>query len=226
MRVLLVEDDPRMADFITRGLEQEGYSVGRSADGEEGLIAATHNVFDAIVMDVMLPRLDGLSVVSKLRSSGIDTPVLILSALGSVDDRVSGLRSGGDDYLVKPFSFAELVARLETIVRRTAGRADVGSSTVVGEVTIDRERQIALVNGVELDLQRREFVLLAYLVKNQGRVVSKTMILDHVWGYSFDPRTNVVEAKISKLRSKLSEHTDKKWIHTARGLGYSFEDRT
>lgn len=223
LRVLVVEDDEPTSEFLEKGLKQEGFTVEVAPDGEQGYIAAQDTGFDVIVMDIMLPGIDGLSVVQRLRQHDISTPVLVLSSKGALDDRIRGLRSGGDDYLTKPFAFAELVARIEALARR-APRIEATPVLTVGEVTLDHERHIATVAGQAIDLQPAEFRLLGYLMRNRGRVISKTMILDRVWGYGFDPQTNVVEAKISRLRGKLAKHAAGELIHTVRGLGYKFED--
>ncbi|MEM9557993.1 MAG: response regulator transcription factor [Acidobacteriota bacterium] len=222
LRVLVVEDDEATLEFVKKGLLQEGFTVDTAVDGDLGYLAARDAGFDLIIMDIMLPGMDGLSVVQRLRRENVETPVLVLSAKAALDDRVRGLRAGGDDYLTKPFAFAELTARIEALVRRTS-RLDAAPVLQVGEVTLDRERHLTFVGGQEIDLQPGEFKLLAYLMRNRGRVVSKTMILDYVWGYGFDPQTNVVEAKISRLRSKLAPHSSRELIRTVRGLGYRFE---
>ncbi|MEM1180185.1 MAG: response regulator transcription factor [Acidobacteriota bacterium] len=222
LRILVVEDDEATVEFLKKGLLQEGFTVDVARDGYGGYAAARGPGFDLIIMDIMLPGMDGLSVVQRLRRGGVETPVLVLSAKGALDDRVRGLRSGGDDYLTKPFAFAELIARIEALARRS-GRGDTSTRLTVGEVDLDHERHAVRVAGRPLDLQPGEFKLLAYLMRNRGRVISKTMILDHVWGYGFDPQTNVVEAKISRLRSKLAAHSTRDWIRTVRGLGYRFE---
>ncbi|MEQ1730750.1 MAG: response regulator transcription factor [Vicinamibacterales bacterium] len=225
MRVLIVEDDPRTAEYLKAGLKQEGFAVECAADGGEGCHMAMHDTFDAIVMDIMLPRMDGLAVVRRLRQLLIETPVLVLSAKGAVDERIAGLRAGGDDYLAKPFSFAELVARLETLVRRGAKLQDT-SALVKAGITVDKTRHSVHIAGREVVLQPREYRLLVYLMENAGRVLSKAMILDRVWGINFDPQTNVVEARISKLRKRLADHGAGELILTVRGLGYRFDETT
>ncbi|MEM7049479.1 MAG: response regulator transcription factor [Acidobacteriota bacterium] len=222
LRVLVVEDDQATSDFLVKGLQQEGYSVEQAANGEEGYYAARDFAFDVVIMDVMLPGLDGLAVLRRLRQDEVDTPVLVLSAKSDLDDRIRGLRAGGDDYLTKPFAFAELVARLEALVRRS-GRVELAPKLTLGELTLDHERHQLFVRGRQVELQPGELKLLGYLMRNRGRVVSKTMILEYVWGYGFDPQTNVVEAKISRLRTKLAGHTSQALIRTVRGLGYIFE---
>ncbi|CAM2064860.1 Response regulator transcription factor [Sulfidibacter corallicola] len=221
MRVLIVEDDRRTCEFLEKGFHQEGFSIEKAFDGAEGLFLACNHGFDVILMDVMLPKMDGITVIKRLRQRLIETPVLLLSARGAVDDRIEGLRAGGDDYLVKPFSFAELVARMESLVRR-ATKAEHSPILTIGEITVDQSRHTVYVHEQELHLQPREFLLLVYLMKNEGRVLSKTMILDHVWGINFDPQTNVVESRISKLRRKITEISGTNRIKTVRGLGYKF----
>jgi two-component system OmpR family response regulator len=217
MRILVVEDDKKIASFVVNGLKQSGYAVDHAADGEEGLLQAQTLSYDAIVVDVMLPKLDGLSLVQKLRAAGSQTPVLILSAKASVDDRVRGLQAGGDDYLTKPFAFSELLARIQALIRR-ANQAPEPTRLSVGDLTLDlltREVQRA---GKQLELQPREFALLEYLMRHVNRPVTKTMILEHIFDYSFDPQTNVVDVLVHRLRSKLDH--DKAIIHTLRGVGY------
>lgn len=222
LRVLVIEDDPETLRFLEKGLRQEGYSVEVASSGEDGYLMTTDSEYDVVVMDIMLPGRDGLSVVKQLRGERNRTPVLVLSAKGALDDRIRGLRAGGDDYLTKPFAFAELVARVEALARR--GNLQTPSSILrVGRLALDSERHVVHMGEAPLDLQPREFKLLGYLMRNRGRIVSKTMILDYVWGYGFDPQTNVVEAKVSRLRSKLAAHSDRDWIQTVRGLGYRFE---
>ncbi|MEM6792910.1 MAG: response regulator transcription factor [Acidobacteriota bacterium] len=222
LRVLVVEDDEATLEFIRKGLSQEGLTVDTVTDGLLAYAAARDASFDLIIMDIMLPGIDGLTVLQRLRREKVETPVLVLSAKGDLDDRVRGLRAGGDDYLTKPFAFAELIARIEALVRRS-GHLHAAPLLHLGGLTLDRERHLLFVDGEPVDLQPGEFKLLSYLMRNRGRVVSKTMILDHVWGYGFDPQTNVVEAKISRLRSKLAAHTTRELIRTVRGLGYRFE---
>jgi two-component system OmpR family response regulator len=219
VRVLLVEDDLKIASFISKGLREAGLAVDHSADGEDGLHLALNEPYDAAIIDIMLPKLDGLSLIEILRQQKINTPVLILSAKRSVDDRVKGLQTGGDDYLIKPFSFSELLARIQALIRRATGvteptslsTGDLSVNLLTREVTRAREN---------IDLQPREFALLEYLMRNEGKVVSKTMILEHVWDFSFDPQTNVVDVLISRLRSKVDRDFEPKMIHTVRGVGY------
>ncbi len=219
MRVLVIEDDNKIASFLVKGLKQSGYAVDRCADGEEGLAYAQASPYDAAIVDVMLPRMDGLSLIRLIREKGIRTPVLILSAKASVDDRVRGLQAGGDDYLTKPFAFSELLARVQALIRRSTNVVE-GTRLTVGDLTMDlltREVQRA---GHRIELQTREFSLLEYLMRHPGRVVTKTMILEHIWDYSFDPQTNVVDVLVHRLRSKVDKDFPKKMIQTTRGVGY------
>jgi two-component system, OmpR family, response regulator len=219
MRVLVVEDDAVIAGFITKGLAEAGYAVDHARDGERGLRMAAAGPYDAAVVDVMLPRLDGLSLIEALRRRRVTTPVLILSARRSVDDRVKGLQVGGDDYLTKPFAFSELLARVQALIRRASGATEPTRLTV-GDLSLNLLTRQAERAGRPLDLRPREFALLEYLMRNAGRVVSKTMILAHVWNYAFDPRTNVVDVLICRLREKVDRNFEDKLIHTVRGMGY------
>jgi two-component system OmpR family response regulator len=219
MRVLLVEDDRTIAAFVSDGLKREGFAVDVAADGVRGLEMAQAEPYDAAVIDVMLPRLDGLSLVAALRRARIATPVLFLSARRSVDDRVAGLQTGGDDYLTKPFAFAELLARLQAITRRGTPAVEATRLTV-GDLTIDLLTRNVERAGVPIDLRAREYALLEYLARHAGRVVSKTMILAHVWNYSFDPGTNVVDVLVFRLREKIDRPFGRKLLHTVRGIGY------
>jgi len=219
MRLLLVEDDDQIARFVRQGLEEAGYVVDRTDDGEEGFRMGLNEDYDAAVVDLMLPSRDGLSLIQGWRQRGDATPVLILSAKRSVDERVEGLQAGGDDYLTKPFAFAELLARIQALVRRNTGTAD-GSSLTAGPIELDRMSRTVTRGGEEIDLQPREFSLLEFLVRNQGKVVSKTMILEHVWDFNFTPQTNVVEVLVHRLRGKVDEGFEPKLIHTVRGSGY------
>jgi two-component system OmpR family response regulator len=220
MHVLVVEDDQKISDFIVQGLRQEGYAVDVADNGIDAFQKAMAGVYDAAVVDVMLPRMNGLDVIQDLRREGNLTPVLILSARNSVDDRIKGLQAGGDDYLVKPFSFAELIARLQALVRRATSTAEPTTLTVA-DLTLDLIRRTATRAGQSIELQPREFALLEYLVRNRGKIVSKTMIMDHVWGYDFDPSTNVVESRISRLRDKVDRDFEIPLIKTIRGAGYA-----
>ena len=220
MRILVVEDDAKIASFVVKGLKQEGYAVDHAPDGDTGLALATSTTFDAAVVDVMLPGLDGLSLVRRLRAARADLPVLFLSARASVDDRVRGLQAGGDDYLTKPFAFAELSARLQALIRR-ASRAPEATRLSAGDVVLDLVARSVSVAGEPVELQPREFALLEYLLRRPGRPITKTMILGHVWDYSFDPQTNVVDVLMSRLRSKIDPQKTR--IETIRGVGYVFK---
>jgi two-component system, OmpR family, response regulator len=219
MRALLIEDDDTIAEFVARGLREAGFAVDRASDGQEGLQAALDQVYDVAVVDVMLPKRDGLSVIEELRRKSVMTPVLILSARRSVDDRVRGLQAGGDDYLTKPFAFAELLARVQALVRR-ASRIPEATTLTVEDLVLDLLSRRVTRAGTVVDLRPREFALLEYLMRNAGKVVSKTMILSHVWEYSFDPQTNIVDVLVSRLRDKVDRRFDTKLIHTVRGVGY------
>src|SRR5262249_50956046 len=219
MRALLVEDDKKIASFVASGLRQAGFAVDRAADGEEGLELALSTPYDVAVIDLMLPKRDGLTLIEELRRHRIDTRVLILSAKRGVDDRVAGLHKGGDDYLTKPFAFSELLARVHALLRRPSGVAPPRTLTA-GDIAVDLLTREVTRGERRLELQAREYALLEYLLRNVGRPVSKTMILQHVWGYDFDPQTNVVEVLVSRLRDKLDEGFQDKMLHTIRGVGY------
>ena len=223
MRILLVEDDVKIASFVTKGLKQAGYAVDHATDGEEGLHLALTEPYDAAIIDIMLPKLDGLSIIERMRREKVNTPVIILSAKRSVDDRVKGIQTGGDDYLTKPFSFSELLARVQGLIRR-ASRGMDSVRLNVGDLSVDLLSREVRRGKAKIDLQPREFSLLEYLMRNAGRVVSKTMILEHVWDYSFDPQTNVVDVLVSRLRNKVDRDYGKKMIHTIRGVGYVLKD--
>jgi two-component system OmpR family response regulator len=222
MRLLLVEDDPKIASFILKGLKAEGYAVDHAPDGQEGLHLAVTEPYDAAIIDVMLPKLDGLSVIERMRKDKVNTPVIILSAKGSVDDRVKGLQVGGDDYLPKPFAFSELLARVQALIRRGSGLSEPTRLTV-GDLTMNLLNREVTRGGRKIELQRLEFSLLEYLMRSAGRVVSKTMIMEHVWDYNFDPQTNVVESRICRLRDKIDRGFDRKLIQTVRGVGYALK---
>ena len=222
MKILLVEDDERTAAFIIKGLRQAGYVVEHAPDGETGLSLARTEEFATAVVDIMLPRLDGLSMVEQLRRDKVLTPVIFLSAKGTVDDRIKGLQGGGDDYLPKPFAFSELLARIQALMRRAAAITEP-TSLSVADLSLDIIRRKVWRAGREIDLQAKEFALLEYLMRNRGRVVSKIMIIKNVWDYSFDPQTNIVESRICKLRDKVDRGFERKLIHTLRGVGYKVE---
>ena len=219
MRALIVEDDATIADFVARGLREAGFAVDIAADGEEALEGTRQQAYDVAIVDLMLPKRDGLSVIDEMRRHGIGTPVLILSARRSVDDRVKGLQAGGDDYLTKPFAFAELLARVQALVRR-ATRTPEPTTLTVDDLVLDLLSRRVTRGGKPVDLRPREFALLEYLMRNPGRVVSKTMILSHVWEYTFDPQTNIVDVLVSRLREKIDRPFEKKVLHTVRGVGY------
>jgi two-component system OmpR family response regulator len=219
MRILVVEDDKKIASFVVQGLKQNGFAVDHCPDGEEALLMARSVSYDAAVVDIMLPKLDGLSLVQTLRREKMHVPVLILSAKATVDDRIKGLQAGGDDYLVKPFAFSELLARVQALIRRATHTSEPTRLTV-GDLALDLLNRAVTRNGRAIELQAREFSLLEFLMRHSGRVVTKTMILEHVWDYSFDPQTNVVDVLVCRLRNKVDKDFPKKMIHTLRGVGY------
>jgi two-component system, OmpR family, response regulator len=223
MRLLIIEDDKDAADYLVKAFREVGHVADHAADGEDGLALAADGGYDVLIVDRMLPRRDGLSVIGTLRAQGVETPALILSALGQVDDRVKGLRAGGDDYLPKPYSFSELLARIEVLSRRRSGR---NQETVykVGDLELDRLSHSVSRGGQELVLQPREFRLLEYLMKHAGQVVTRTMLLENVWDYHFDPQTNVIDVHISRLRSKIDKGFARPLLHTVRGAGYVIRD--
>ena len=225
MRLLLIEDDKQVATYIAKGMKEAGHVVDTASDGKNGLFLATTEDYDALIVDRMLPELDGLKIIKTIRGAGNDTPALILSALGEVDDRVKGLRSGGDDYLVKPFAFAELLARIEIMakrVKRSNGDAHETNLTA-GDLNLDLLARKVTRDNKNIELQSTEFRLLEYLMKHKGQVVTRTMLLEHVWDYHFDPQTNVIDVHISRLRAKIDKGFDKPIIKTVRGAGYSVE---
>ena len=219
MRVLVIEDDSKIAGFVVNGLKQSGFAVDLAADGEQGLAMAGAVTYDTIVLDVMLPKLDGLSLLRELRREKVRTPVLILSAKASVDDRVTGLQAGGDDYLTKPFAFSELLARVQALIRRATQVVEPSTLSACG-LTMDLLSREVTRGARKMELQAREFALLELLMRNPGRAVTKTMIMEHVWDYSFDPQTNVVDVLVHRLRSKVDKDFEVKLIHTIRGVGY------
>lgn len=219
MRLLVVEDDKKIASFVVNGLKQSGFAVDHCDDGEAGLAMARSVPYDVAVVDIMLPRLDGLTLVQTLRREGKHLPVLILSAKTTVDDRVRGLQAGGDDYLVKPFAFSELLARVQALIRRASHTAEP-TRLMVGDLTMDLLTREVTRGGKPIELQAREFSLLEFLMRNAGRVVTKTMILEHVWDYSFDPQTNVVDVLVHRVRAKVDRDFAARLIHTIRGVGY------
>ena len=222
MRALLVEDDLKIASFIIKGLKAAGFALDHATDGEEGLYLALTEPYDAAIIDIMLPKRDGLSIIERMRKEKINTPVIILSAKGSIDDRIKGLQTGSDDYMTKPFAFSELLARVQALIRRASGASE-STRLVVGDCSMNFLTREVIRSGQKIELQPLEFSLLEYLMRNAGRVVSKTMIMEHVWDYNFDPQTNVVEVRISRLRDKIDKGFPTKLIHTVRGVGYVFK---
>ncbi|HMI39695.1 MAG TPA: response regulator transcription factor [Sphingomicrobium sp.] len=224
-KILVVEDDATTADYIAKGLSENGYVVDRAADGRDGFFHAVDGTYAAVILDRMLPGMDGLAVLSALRAANVDTPVIILSALGSTDERVKGLKAGSDDYLVKPFAFSELLARLEVLQRRGAVHGEQVVTTLhCGDLSMDLLSHRVERAGNRVDLQPREFRLLEFLLRNQGQVVTRTMMLEEVWDYHFDPGTNVIDVHISRLRKKIDESGDVPLLHTVRGVGYMLSE--
>lgn len=221
MRILLIEDDQETADYLRKGLAESGHVADHAASGPDGLAQALAGRYDVLIVDRMLPGMDGLSVIRVLREEKLATPVLILSALGQVNDRVRGLRAGGDDYLVKPFAFSELLARLEALARRTTSDSEMTTQLRVGDLEMDLLRRTVNRAGKPVELQPREFRLLEYLMRRHGQVVTRTMLLEGVWDYHFDPQTNVIDVHISRLRAKIDKGHDAPLLHTVRGAGYS-----
>ncbi|NBX66970.1 MAG: DNA-binding response regulator [Proteobacteria bacterium] len=223
MRILVIEDESSVSEYIANGLKQSGHVVDTAPDGKEGLFLASTGSYDAMIIDRMIPQLDGLALIRTLRAGGNQTPVLILSAMGEVDDRVLGLRSGGDDYLVKPFAFSELLARIEILGRRTTGLSEK-TQLSAGDLHMDMLARKVTRAGTAIDLQTREFRLLEYLLRHKGQVITRTMLLENVWDYHFDPQTNVIDVHISRLRSKINAGHKTHLIRTVRGAGYIIED--
>jgi two-component system, OmpR family, response regulator len=219
MKILVVEDDRETAAYLAKGLSESGYTVDRSGDGREGLYLASSGGYGALVVDRMLPSMDGLALIGALRAADVRTPALILSALGSVDDRVKGLRAGGDDYLVKPFAFSELLARLEALLRRGAA-APATTRLKLADLELDLLTRSVKRAGKAIELLPREFQILEYLMRNAGHVVTRTMLLEHVWDYHFDPQTNVIDVHVSRLRQKIDKGFGRPLLHTVRGAGY------
>ena len=223
MRLLLMEDDPKIASFIVEGFRQEGFAVDHAADGEEGLQLALNTSYDAAVVDIMLPGMDGLTILEKLRKEAIRTPVLVLSAKRSLGDRIKGIETGADDYLVKPFAFSELLVRVQALIRRSS-MSEERAVLSYGDVSIDLMKREVFRAGQKLELQPREFALLVLLVRNAERTITKTMILEHIWEFQFDPQTNVVDVLMCRLRNKLERGYEKKLIRTIRGIGYVLQE--
>jgi two-component system OmpR family response regulator len=226
MRILLIEDDVEAAGYLRRGLGECGHTVDAVHDGESGLHLALEGGYDVLVVDRMLPCRDGLTLVKMIRADGCTVPVLLLSALGQVDQRVEGLRAGGDDYLVKPYAFTELLARIEAVTRRTLGEAAMPALLKVADLELDLERRRVTRAGQLIRLQPRELRLLEYLMRRSGRIVTRTMLLEQVWDLHFDPQTNVVDSQISRLRAKIDRDFDETLLHTLRGIGYRLGDET
>lgn len=225
MKLLLIEDDKEVSTYIAKGMKESGHIVDCADNGNDGLFLATTGKYDAMIVDRMLPELDGLTIIKTIRGSGNNTPAIILSALGEVDDRVKGLRSGGDDYLVKPFAFTELLARTEILARRTEkNKGTLTTKIIAADLEMDLLSRKVRRQGKEIELQTREFSLLEYILRNKGQVVTRTMLLENVWDYHFDPQTNVIDVHISRLRSKIDKDFDKPIIRTVRGAGYIIED--
>jgi two-component system OmpR family response regulator len=223
VRILVVEDDRKIASFVSNGLKQSGFAVDHCADGEEAYALASATPYDAAIVDVMLPRMDGLVLVQHLRRDGVKVPVIFLSAKGSVEDRVKGLQAGADDYVPKPFSFAELLARVQALLRRSSQSGSEPTRLQAGDLTLDLLTREVVRGGQKVELQPREFALLEYLMRNAGRVVTKALILEHIFDYSFDPQTNVVDVLVHRLRAKIDKDFPKKLIQTYRGIGYALK---
>jgi two-component system OmpR family response regulator len=224
MKLLIVEDDPEAAAYLVKAFREAGHVADHAADGLEGYALAREGQYDVLIVDRMLPKLDGLSLIHGLREQKVSTPVLILSALGQVDDRVKGLRAGGDDYLPKPYAFSELLARVEVLARRPAAGPAEATTYRVGDLELDRLSHRVTRGGKAIDLQPREFRLLEYLMKHAGQVVTRTMLLENVWDYHFDPQTNVIDVHVSRLRSKIAKGFERPLLHTVRGAGYMVRD--
>ena len=224
MRILVVEDDKKIASFVAKGLKEAGYAVDVAQDGPDGLDLGLSGVYDAAVVDIMLPGIDGLTLIERLRAKKNNPPVIILSAKRTVDDRVKGLQAGGDDYLTKPFSFSELLARIQALIRRDTRVAE-SSTLTVGDLAIDLLAREAKRGDTVISLPSREFALLEYLMRHPGRIVSKTSILENIYDYSFDPQTNVVDVLVCRLRNKIDKDFDRKMLHTVRGMGYVLKDQ-
>ena len=224
MKILIIEDDEDVAAYISKGMKEEGYKVDHVSNGKDGLFLATTEDYDVMIIDRMLPELDGITVIKTLRGANNNTPALILSALGEVDDRVKGLKSGGDDYMVKPFSFAELHARVEILSRRTKNINTEETALIAGDLEVDLLSRKVKRQGKVIELQTKEFDLLRYIMAHKGQVVTRTMLLEHVWNYHFDPQTNVIDVHISRLRTKIDHGFENPIIKTVRGAGYIIED--
>ena len=218
MRILVVEDDKKVAGFIKKGLEEESYAVDVAYDGEDGLHFGSEGQYDLIILDIMLPKIDGLEILSQLRDQGKDTPILLLTAKDAVDDKVAGLNKGADDYLTKPFAFSELLARVRVLLRR--GKAEVKTTLMISDLTLDLVSHKVNRGGDEIELTGKEYGLLEYFMRNQEKVLTRTMIAEHVWDYNFDTFTNVIDVYINHLRKKIDKGRESKLLHTLRGVGY------
>ena len=223
MRILVIEDDPEVLSFVVKGLTEQGHTVDQATDGASGLLLATTESFDVMIVDRMLPELDGLTLIKSVRGADIDTPMLILSALGEVDNRVEGLKAGGDDYLTKPFAFSELMARIEALARRSTTLHEPETMLKVADLELNLLARTATRGGTDIDLQPREFRLLEFLMRHTGQVVTRTMLLEKVWDYNFDPQTNVIDVHVSRLRSKIDKGFEVPLIQTIRGAGYMID---
>lgn len=224
MRLLLIEDDSEVASYLVKGLQESGYTIDHCINGKEGLVLATSEEYDTIILDRMLPGIDGMAILKSVRAAGIKTPILVLSTLGEVDDRVEGLQAGADDYLTKPFAFSELHARLAALQRRSGRNLDMETVLHVGDLDLDLLSRTAIRANRTIELQPREFRLLEYLMRHAGQVVTRTMLLEHVWDYHFDPQTNVIDVHISRLRSKIDKEQSSSLLHTIRGAGYMINE--
>ena len=224
MRLLLIEDDAEVANYLIKGLKENGFVVDHASDGKEGLYLATSEDYDIMIVDRMLPALDGLVIIKSVRAAGKSTPALILSTLGEVDDRVEGLQAGADDYLTKPFAFSELIARIDALLRRSTVSTSTMTELKVGDLRLDLLKHTATRSGQLIELQPREFSMLEYLMRNAGHVVTRTMLLEHVWDYQFDPQTNVIDVLISRLRGKIDSNFSAPLLHTVRGSGYMINE--
>ncbi len=224
MKILIIEDDSEAAAYLVKAFREAGHVADHAGDGLDGYALARDGNYDVLIVDRMLPKLDGLSLIGGLREQKVETPVLILSALGQVDDRVKGLRAGGDDYLAKPYAFSELLARVEVLSRRRRGNSGEATIYRVGDLELDRLAHKLTRAGREITLQPREFRLLEYLMKHAGQVVTRTMLLEHVWDYHFDPQTNVIDVHVSRLRSKIDKGHEVSLLHTIRGAGYMIRE--
>lgn len=220
MRLLLIEDDANAAQFVIKGLTELGHTVDHAADGSNGLFLAVEQHYDVLIVDRMLPKLDGLTIIQTLRNAQNTTPILILSAMHQVDERVKGLKAGGDDYLIKPFAFSELIARIEVLARRRGSASQEQTVLRAGELELNLKTRKVTRSGKEISLQNREFMLLEYLMRHSGQVVTRTMLLENVWDFHFDPQTNVIDVQVSRLRQKIDKGFDKSLIKTVRGAGY------